>query len=99
MLPTAHPASGGRDNFSRHCLATRVGQSIKGIEVVRIIEDVKQYNRITPKRKQVDNGSEFISKGFDRWAYENQVTLDYSRPGKPTDYPFIEWFNGTFRDG
>lgn len=86
------------DNFSRQCLATRVGQSIKGIDVVRIMEDVKQNFRITPERIQVDNGSEFISKDFDRWAYENNVTLDYSRPGKPTDNPFIESFNGSFRD-
>lgn len=86
------------DNFSRICLATRVGQSIKGIDVVRIMEDVKQYHRVVPKRIQVDNGSEFISKNFDRWAYENNVTLDYSRPGKPTDNPFIESFNGSFRD-
>ena len=47
---------------------------------------------------QVDNGSEFISKALDLWAYENNVTLDYSRPGKPTDNPFIESFNGSFRD-
>jgi len=86
------------DNFSRQCLATRVGQSIKEIDVVRIMEDVKQYFRITPEQIQVDNGSEFISKDFDRWAYENNVTLDYSRPGKPTDNPFIESFNGSFRD-
>jgi hypothetical protein len=25
-------------------------------------------------------------------------TLDFSRPGKPTDNPFIESFNGSFRD-
>jgi putative transposase len=31
-------------------------------------------------------------------AYENKVTLDYSRPGKPTDNPFIESFNGSFLD-
>jgi putative transposase len=24
--------------------------------------------------------------------------LDFSRPGKPTDNPFIESFNGSFRD-
>jgi putative transposase len=28
----------------------------------------------------------------------NRVTLDFSRPGKPTDNPFIESFNGSFRD-
>jgi transposase InsO family protein len=51
-----------------------------------------------PERIQVGNGSEFISKDLDRRAYENKVTLDYSSPGKPTDNPFIESFNGIFRD-
>ena len=32
------------------------------------------------------------------WAYQNQVTLDFSRPGKPTDNPYVESFNGKFRD-
>src|ERR1700738_623261 len=32
-----------------------------------------------------------------QWADENEVTLDFSRPGKPTDNPFIESFN-SFRD-
>ena len=31
------------------------------------------------------------------WAYANQVTLDFSRPGKPTDNAFIESFNSRFR--
>jgi len=53
--------------------------------------------RGAPKRIQVDNGSEFISKALDLWAYENNVTLDFSRPGKPTDNPFIEAFNGSLR--
>jgi transposase InsO family protein len=45
-------------------------------------------------RATSDNGSEFISKALNKWAYSNQVTLDFSRPGKPTDNPFIESFNG-----
>jgi putative transposase len=52
------------DNFSRQCLIKRVGQSIKGIVVVRIMNDVKQYLDLTSERIQVDNGSEFISKDF-----------------------------------
>ena len=51
-----------------------------------------------PQRIKVDNGSEFISKALDKWAYENKVALDFSRPGKPTDNAFIESFNGSFRD-
>jgi putative transposase len=47
-----------------------------------------------PKTIKVDNGSEFISKVMDRWAYENGVELDVSRPGRPTDNAKIESFNG-----
>jgi putative transposase len=38
-----------------------------------------------PQTISVDNGSEFISKVLDQWAYLNGVELDFSRPGKPTD--------------
>ena len=38
------------------------------------------------------------SKALDRWAYQNGVTLDFSRPGKPTDNAFVESFNGRLRD-
>jgi transposase InsO family protein len=37
-------------------------------------------------------------KALDKWAYDNKVTLDFSWLGKPTDNPFIELFNGSFRD-
>jgi transposase InsO family protein len=53
---------------------------------------------LVPERTQVDNGSEFISKAIDRWAYNQQhFTLDFSLPGKPTDNPYMESFNGSFR--
>jgi putative transposase len=54
------------DNFSRQCISARVGQSIKGIDVVRIMEEIKREQKIIPERIQVDNGSEFISKDFDK---------------------------------
>jgi putative transposase len=86
------------DNYSRKCHAIEVGQSLKGIDVVNVMNKITKQAGILPERIQVDNGSEFISKEFDRWAYEHHVTLDYSRPGKPTDNPFIESFNGSLRD-
>ena len=55
----------------------------------------KRYG--VPKCIKVDNGPEFISKELDLWAFTNNVTLDFSRPGKPTDNAFIESFNGKFR--
>ena len=86
------------DNYSRKCLAIYPGQSLKGSDVVRIMQNIQETQGIIPKRIQVDNGSEFISKALDQWAYENKVVLDFSRPGKPTDNPFIESFNRSFRD-
>lgn len=85
------------DNFSRECLAITVDRTLRGSDVVATMEHITMM-RGAPKRIQVDNGSEFISKALDLWAYENNVTLDFSRPGKPTDNPFIESFNGSFRD-
>ena len=40
------------------------------------------------------NRSEFISRDLDLWACANNVTLNFSRPGKPTDNGFI---NSKFR--
>jgi transposase InsO family protein len=31
------------------------------------------------------------------WAYANGITLDFSRPGKPTDNAYVESFNATVR--
>lgn len=50
-----------------------------------------------PQSIRVDNGPEFTSKALDLWAYANEVELDFSRPGKPTDNALIESFNGRFR--
>jgi putative transposase len=85
------------DNFSRECLEIYVDQGIKGGGVVEVLEALKNQGRC-PKNIKVDNGSEFISKVLDKWAYEHHVSLVFSRPGKPTDNSYIESFNGSFRD-
>jgi putative transposase len=43
-------------------------------------------------------GPEFVSRALDQRAYLHQVTLDFSRPGKPTDNALVESFNGRLRD-
>lgn len=85
------------DNFSRESLAITVDYALKAADVVATMAKLKALRGI-PKRIQVDNGSEFISHALDHWAYEHGVTLDFSRPGKPTDNPFIESFTRSFRD-
>ncbi len=85
------------DNFTRECPAIEVAQGITGKRVVEVLEAISD-KRGLPERIFLDNGSEFVSRALDLWAYENGVTLDFSRPGKPTDNAMIESFNGRFRD-
>jgi putative transposase len=84
------------DNYTRECLAIEVGPNLKGEDVVRTLMRITA-SRGKPRTIKSDNGSEFISKAMDRWAYENDVELDFSRPGKPTDNAKVESFNGRFR--
>jgi len=84
------------DVYTREAVAIEAGQSLKGDDVVRTLNRVKQ-ERGVPKILFCDNGSEFTSQAMDLWAYRNNVKIDFSRPGKPTDNAFVESFNGTFR--
>jgi len=84
------------DIFTRESLAIEVGQSLKGEDVVRVLNRLKQ-DRGAPKVLFCDNGPEFTGQMMDLWAYKNEVKIDFSRPGKPTDNAFCESFNGTFR--
>ena len=77
------------DAFTREALTIDVDQGIKGEQVVAAMARIASL-RGAPRTIRVDNGPEFISKALDRWAYENGVTLDFSRPGKPTDNAFVE---------
>jgi len=84
------------DVFTRECLAIEVGQSLKGHDVVRVLQQIAN-ERGRPQVLFCDNGSEFTSQVLDLWAYHNQVKIDFSRPGKPTDNAYVESFNGTLR--
>jgi len=84
------------DAFSKLSPAIGVGFQYRAADVVGTLEEaVREYGM--PKTIRVDNGPEFISKELDLWAFTHGVTLDFSRPGKPTDNAFIESFNSRFR--
>lgn len=84
------------DIFSKFSPAIDPRFSYRAEDVVRTLERVCGQVGY-PKTIRVDQGSEFISRDLDLWAYANGVTLDFSRPGKPTDNAFIEAFNSKFR--
>lgn len=84
------------DTFSRFSPALDPRFSYRGEDVVLTFERICG-NVGYPKTIRVDQGSAFVSRDLDLWAYQKGVTLDFSRPGKPTDNSFIESFNGKFR--
>lgn len=84
------------DTFTRECVALEVSGTFGGADVARALTRAG-VQRGLPIGIHVDNGTEFTSKVFDHWAYANQVRLDFSRPGKPTDNAFIESFNAQVR--
>ena len=73
-----------------------VGQSLKGHDVQEALTAIARF-RGNPEVLKTDNGSEFAGKVMDRWAYERNIEIDFSRPGKPTDNAMVESFNGRLR--
>lgn len=84
------------DTWSRFSPAVDPRFRYRGEDVVATLERVCREHGY-PQSIRVDQGSEFISRDLDLWAYQKDVVLDFSRPGKPTDNSFIESFNGKFR--
>ena len=85
------------DLFTRESLALVADRSLTGVKVAAALSDVLRQ-RQAPTAITVDNGSEFVSRAMDAWAYAHDVRLDFIRPGKPVENAFIESFNGKLRD-
>lgn len=76
-------------------LATRF--SLTGQSVVNALPE-RYQTRSLPQSITTDKGTDFTSKTFDEWAWQQGIQLDFTRPGKPTDNGLIESFNGRLRD-
>lgn len=84
------------DTYSRLSPVVDPRFSYRGADVVAALDRACREIGY-PKTIRVGNGSEFISRDMDLWAYQRGVILDFSRPGKPTDNAFIEAFNSKLR--
>jgi putative transposase len=84
------------DIYSRECVALEAAPRFCSDDVVAVLRRACR-ERGHPKFVRCDNGTEFVAKPLDQWAFWNKVGLDFSRPGKPTDNAFIESFNGGVR--
>jgi len=84
------------DDYNREGLAIEVDQSLPSTRVIRALEQVIEW-RGKPAALRCDNGPEYISGEMVNWANQNQITLLYIQPGKPTQNAYIERFNRTAR--
>lgn len=84
------------DVYTRECIAILAARSMPAWRVVATVDHASVVRGV-PNMITTDNGPELTSKAFTEWGSRNQVTLRYSRPGKPTDNPFIESFNARLR--
>lgn len=84
------------DDFNREMLWMEVDTSLPTLRVIRVLEALKE-TRGLPEMIRVDNGPEFISHQLDIWCKENNITLHFIQPGKPTQNAFVERCNGNIR--
>jgi putative transposase len=85
------------DVCTRECVALVAGRLFRGADVAQLLTVAGAERGGLPQRISVDTGTEFTSQALDHWAYWNHVQLAFSRPGKPSDNPFIESFNASLR--
>lgn len=85
------------DQFTRGCVLLLADRSLTGHKVALALSQAL-VERGAPGSITVDNGTEFVSKAMDVWAYQHGVQLDFIRPGRPVENSYIESFNGRLRD-
>ncbi len=85
------------DEFSRECLAIRVGRKLGSTEVIDVLTELF-ITRGTPAYIRSDNGPEFIVTAVKAWITELGARPAYIEPGSPWENGYVESFNGKFRD-
>lgn len=85
------------DEYTRKCLAIRVGRMLKSNDVLDALSDLFITEGI-PAYIRSDNGSEFTAKSLKDWLHTLQVKTAYIEPGSPWENGYNESFNGRLRD-
>jgi len=85
------------DQWSRWSPILETAPGMSGSSVAEALEKaIARHGK--PRTITVDHGTEFTSRALDEWAYRRGITLDFIRPGRPSENGFIEAFNGKLRD-
>jgi putative transposase len=84
------------DDHNREGLDIEIDLSLPAQRVVRVLERISE-RRGYPQQIRLDNGPEMVSATLAEWADEHGITLEFIKPGKPTQNSFVERFNRTYR--
>ncbi len=84
------------DDYKREGLAAEPDFSMPAERVTRILDNLIEQ-RQKPIAIRCDNGPEFISHLFTKWADKHGIRIDYIQPGNPQQNAYIERFNRTVR--
>lgn len=85
------------DEYTRECLALRVGFGLKSDDVMDVLSDLF-IERGLPDHIRSDNGSEFTAKSIKGWLKRLKIRTLYIEPGSPWENGYNESFNGRLRD-
>ena len=85
------------DEYTRRCLAIRVGYSLRSEDVMEVLRDLF-FREGCPAYIRSDNGSEFRAKELVAWLEELGVGTAYIALGSPCENGHNESFNGRLRD-
>lgn len=85
------------DEFSRECLAIRVGRRLKSADVIDVLADLFILRGI-PGHIRSDNGPEFVATAVRAWISGVGAQTAFIEPGSPWENGYVESFNGKLRD-
>ncbi len=84
------------DDFNREGLGIEIDFSLPSSRVIRALERIIEW-RGSPGSIRCDNGPEYISDKFIKWASDNDIKLLFIQPGNPQQNAYIERYNRTVR--
>jgi transposase InsO family protein len=85
------------DEFTRECLAIRVGRRLKAADVIDVLADLFILRGV-PGHIRSDNGPEFVATAVRAWISGVGAKTAFIEPGSPWENGYVESFNGKLRD-
>jgi transposase InsO family protein len=85
------------DEYTRECLAIRVGRRLKAADVLDVLADLFILRGV-PGHIRSDNGPEFVAAAVRAWISGVGARTAFIEPGSPWENGYVESFNGKLRD-